>query len=129
MRDSTYQIEKDINARLGGHRMHFKVKDQRFGRFKELWRMEYAMSMDVSKRMTPKGSFEIYISIYPAWVWKSFVIQVEVEPEKYQNNFSKAIKASPGGNIEVKEINEIPGMIVKTMGRIRQWAKSPRPLY
>lgn len=130
MRKSTYQLEDDINARLGGHRMHFKVKDKRFGKFPgELWDMEYGMSMNVTKHGKQWGDFDIYFEISQFRKLKKFVIEVRVEPEKYQAYFSQIIKASPGGTIEVDDFDDIPKTVVKTMKRIRKWAKNPRPLY
>ena len=130
MRKSTYQIEDDINAKLRGHRMHFKTKDMRFGKTPgNLWQMEYAMSMNVTKHGKQWGDFEIYFTIFPWTKRKNFVIQVEVEPEKHQAYFSDVIKASPGGLIEVGDFGDIPKTVAKTMKRIKQWAKNPRPLY
>jgi hypothetical protein len=132
MRDSTYQLESDINAKLGGHRMHFKVEDRRFGnKFsgEELWDMKYGMSMNITKHGKQHGTFEIYFIISPWVKLKKFVVEVRVEPEKYQTHFSRMIKSSPSGNIEVDNIEKIPALMAKTMKRIQQWAKDPRPLW
>jgi heme oxygenase len=130
MRKSIYQIEDDINAKLGGHRMHFKVEDERFGKQPgSLWHMEYAMSMAVSEYEKYKGEYEIYFTIFPWLKRKEFVVRVEVEPEKYQVHFSKMIKSTPGGNIFTDDIEKISSVVAKTMKRIQQWSKNPRPLY
>lgn len=123
MRDSTKKLEDETNVKLRGWMANFfSTTDKRFNKFSELWKMSSSLSLIACKRNAER-KLEIDIDVCKDRR-EMFSISVLVQPEKYIKYLSRFIKCSPGGNVEVKDINKIPDTVLKIVTGVKKFIKS-----